>query len=405
MTEQRADTLHAVTSSLSLVLLRGQLRYLKAAGFNPAALSAPGMFVAETGAEESVSVFTVPMDREVSPGRDLGSLLRIWRLLRRVRPSICNAGTPKAGLLVTLAAWLARVPIRIYTLRGLRLETVQGLKQRILYLTERLACGCAHHVICVSPSLRERAVDLKLVSAKKAIVLGSGSSNGIDVTRFIPTAARSDRAAEIRRELNIDAGLVIGYIGRFTRDKGVAELVAAFDMVRQQYGNASLLLIGSYESGDALDAKVCARIDAGSGIVAIPFQPDIAPYYLAMDLFVLPTYREGFPNTVLEAQAAERPVVTTTATGAVDSIVDGETGILVPVGDSDALANAIRKLLSNPPLARRMGRAGHERVKREFVQEHVWGELVRLYRALLEERGLGLPTAVASEEKLCLQKQ
>jgi glycosyltransferase involved in cell wall biosynthesis len=244
-----------------------------------------------------------------------------------------------------------------------------------------------------------------LVGAQKAIVLGSGSSNGIDVGRFVPTAARVDRAAEIRRELKLDGGPVIGYVGRFTRDKGVPELVAAFDRVRQQHRNASLLLIGSYEPGDGLDQQLCARIAAGTGIVAIPFQPDIAPYYLAMDVFVLATYREGFPNTVLEAQAAERPVVTTNATGAVDSIVDGETGVLVPVGDAGALAEAVGGLLSNPLRAARMGQTGCQRVKREFQQEVVWGELVRLYLGLLEERGLRLPMPAASEEKLCLQKQ
>lgn len=405
MSKDRVDTLYAVTSSLSLVLLRGQLRYLQAAGFHPAALSAPGRFVDELQAQESVSIFTVPMERDVSPVKDFCTLLRIWRLLRRIRPSICNAGTPKAGLLVTLAARLARISVRIYTMRGLRLETAHGLKRHILYLTERIACACAHRVVCVSPSLRDRAVRLKVVSIEKAIVLGSGSSNGIDVSRFIPTPARSDRAAEIRRELKVDAGPVIGYIGRFTRDKGVPELVSAFDMVRQRFGNVSLLLIGSYEQGDAIEPQACTRIDAGCGIVAIPFQTDIAPYYLAMDLFVLPTYREGFPNTVLEAQAAERPVVTTTATGAVDSIVDGETGILVPVGDVHALEDAISKLLSNSDLVRRMGQTGRERVEREFRQEIVWGELVRLYRALLEERGLRVPGAAASEDKLCLQKQ
>lgn len=405
MSEERVDTLHAVTSSLSLVLLRGQLRYLQAAGLHPAALSAPGEFVKGIRAEESVSVFTIPMERDVSPVKDLGALFRIWRLLRKISPSICNAGTPKAGLLAMVGAWLARVPIRIYTLRGLRLETAGGLKRRILYLTERIACACAQRVICVSPSLRDRALSLKLVGAQKAIVLGSGSSNGIDVGRFVPTAARVDRAAEIRRELKLDGGPVIGYVGRFTRDKGVPELVAAFDRVRQQHRNASLLLIGSYEPGDGLDQQLCARIAAGTGIVAIPFQPDIAPYYLAMDVFVLATYREGFPNTVLEAQAAERPVVTTNATGAVDSIVDGETGVLVPVGDAGALAEAVGGLLSNPLRAARMGQTGCQRVKREFQQEVVWGELVRLYLGLLEERGLRLPMPAASEEKLCLQKQ
>jgi glycosyltransferase involved in cell wall biosynthesis len=399
------DVLHAVTSSLSLVVLRGQLRYLKASGFHPAVLSAPGAFVDETRQQESVPVFVIPMEREVSALKDLRSLGRIWRLLRAVRPTVCNAGTPKAGLLVTLAAWLARVPCRVYTLRGLRLETARGPKRYLLYATERITCACAHRVICVSPSLRDRSVAMKLVRASRALVLASGSSNGIDASRFVPTPARAQRAAEIRRELQLGSGPVIGYIGRFTRDKGVAELIAAFDRIRQRLSGVSLLLIGSVEAGDPLDAGVRARIAAGLGIRAIPFQSDIAPYYLVMDLFVLPTHREGFPNTVLEAQAAERPVVTTIATGAIDSVVDGKTGTLVPVGDSEALAKAIMTLLTDPAKARSMALAGRQRAEREFRQEIVWRELAKLYRQLLEERGLPAPVGMRPENSLCLEEQ
>lgn len=405
MTCERIDTLHAVTSPLSLVLLRGQLRYLQEAGFHPAALSAPGEFVEQAGLEQSVPLFTVAMERDVSPLRDLVSLVRIWRLLRQLRPTICNAGTPKAGLLVMLAAWLARVPCRVYTLRGLRVETARGLTRTILFAAERIACVCAHRVICVSPSLRDRAVNLKLANPRKTVVLGSGSSNGIDASSFVPTPTRTARAAEIRRELKLDDRPVIGFIGRFNRDKGVGELTAAFDVVRQQFPDASLLLIGSYEHGNEIDPDIRARIEAGSGIVAIPYQPDIAPYYLAMDISVLPTYREGFPNTVLEAQAAERPVVTTQATGAMDSVLDGISGILVPTGDSRALAEAIAKLLANPDLRRQMGKAGRERVEHEFRREVVWGELADLYRGLLRERGLQVPVAAIPGERLCLQKQ
>jgi glycosyltransferase involved in cell wall biosynthesis len=290
-------------------------------------------------------------------------------------------------------------------LRGLRLETARGLKRYLLYATERITCACAHRVICVSPSLRDRAVRMRLVSASRALVLASGSSNGIDVSRFVPTPARAKRAAEIRRELELGSGPVIGYVGRFTRDKGVAELIAAFDRVRRQLTGVSLLLIGSDEPGDALDAGVRARIASDLGIRAIPFQPDIAPYYLVMELFVLPTHREGFPNTVLEAQAAERPVVTTMATGAIDSVVDGKTGTLVPVGDSEALAEAILTLLTHPAEARRMGVAARQRVEREFRQEIVWNELVKLYRQLLEERGLPAPVVTRPENSLCLEKQ
>ena len=195
------DILHAVTSSLSLVVLRGQLRYLKASGFHPAVLSAPGAFVDETRQQESVPVFEIPMERDLSALKDLRSLGRIWQLLRRIRPALCNAGTPKAGFVVTVAAWLARVPCRVYTLRGLRLETARGPKRYLLYAAERITCTCAHRVICVSPSLRDRAVAMKLVSPSRALVLAFGSSNGIEARRFVPTPARVQRAAEIRREL------------------------------------------------------------------------------------------------------------------------------------------------------------------------------------------------------------
>jgi glycosyltransferase involved in cell wall biosynthesis len=405
LTTEHIDTLHAVTSPLSLILLRGQLRHLQEAGFHPAALSAPGPFMGKAGLEDSVPVFTVAMEREVSPLKDLACLVGVWRLLRRLRPLICNAGTPKAGLLVMLAAWLARVPCRVYTMRGLRVETARGLTRMILLAVERIACACAHRVICVSPSLYDRAIKLELVGAHKIVVLGSGSSNGVDVARFVPTPARTARAAEIRGRLKNDTGPVIGFVGRFTRDKGIGELIAAFDLVRRRFASASLLLIGSYEQGNAIEPDVRARIDAGLGIEVIPFQPDIAPYYLAMDVFVLPTYREGFPNTVLEAQAAERPVVTTQATGAIDSVLHGSSGILVPVGDTLALADAIGKLLADPAMARRMGRTGRERVEHQFQQEIVWGELIDLYRALLRERGLSLPAAARPKEKLCLQKR
>jgi len=264
------DTLHAVTSPLSLVLLRGQLRYLQTAGFHPAALSGPGAFAEQMGANDCVPVFTVAMEREVSSLRDLASLIRIWRLLRRLRPSICNAGTPKAALLVMLAAWMARVPCRIYTMRGLRLETASGLQRMILVAAERIACACAHRVICVSPSLRDRAVNMNLVATRKTVVLGSGSSNGVDVDRFVPQPPRIARATEIRRELKLGNGPVIGYIGRFTRDKGIGELTAAFDLVRAHF--QALLGIISSEKGAVVktigDAVMATFVRPEHAIVA-----------------------------------------------------------------------------------------------------------------------------------------
>lgn len=398
MSEDKVDVIHAVTASISLVLMRGQMEYLKKMGFRVAAVCSPDGQVDGARAPESIPVLTVAMEREVSLLRDLISLLGICRLLRRVRPTICNAGTPKAGLLVSVAGWLTRVPCRIYTLRGLRLETATGLKRKILSLTERITCACANCVICVSPSLRKRALELKLVRREKAVVLGSGSSNGVDPARFAPTPERLSLAAKIRQQHGIASTVpVIGYVGRLTRDKGISELLAAFRMVRESIPDVVLMLIGDYEAGDPVSQETREAIENSQEIVQVEFVPDTAPYYLVMDVLALPTYREGFPNTVLEAQAAGRPVVTTDATGAIDSIVPNLTGLFVPVGDIKTLADALTALLSDQKRAREMGDAGRERVYRQFSQEILWKSLADLYCELLRERGLPIPSTFFAE--------
>jgi glycosyltransferase involved in cell wall biosynthesis len=390
--------LHAVTSSLSLAFLNGQMRYLRKVGFEPAVVCSPGEQTAVMESVESVPVFTTNMEREISPLRDLLSLVRLFCLVRRLRPAISNVGTPKAGLLVGLAAWLNRVPCRIYTLHGLRLETARGIKRRILTLTERIACACAHRVVCVSPSLQRRAAELRLVSPEKTVVLGSGSCNGVDFSRFAPTPERRAQAAEIRRRLGVEPGTpVLSFAGRFTRDKGVPELMEAFRLVRQRVPKVCLLLIGSYEIGDPVPPETQTAIETDPGVVRIGFTDEIASYYHVMDIFVLPTHREGFPNCVLEAQAAECPVVTTRATGAVDSIEDGVTGFLVPIGDAAATAEAVVRILSDGAMARRMGGCGRERVMRLFRQEFVWKGLADLYRELLRERGLTVPASHSAD--------
>ena len=406
MTDDRIDVLHAVTSSISLVLLRGQLSYLRTAGFHPAVVCSPGPPSEEMRTTESIPVFTVEMKREISPLRDLVALVKAAQLVRRLRPMVSNSGTPKAGLLVGLAAWFNRVPCRIYTLRGLRVETASGPKRWLLRLTERIACACAHRVICVSPSLRQRAVELGVVSPEKAIVLASGSSNGVDASRFSPTSERLANAAGARCQLGLDPHCaVIGYVGRLTSAKGVPELMAAFRLVRQRFPRAALLLVGSYEAGDPVSPETRAAIESDSGVIRIDFTAEIATYYFVMDMLALPTHREGFPNVALEAQAASRPVVTTSATGALDSVCDGVTGLVVPVGDSVTLADALMKLLSDPVLAQRMGRAGRERVIREFRQETIWEALAGLYRELLHQRGFPAPVKGDSDSAMCMEKR
>ena len=266
MSSQRISVLHAVTDSMSTVLMRGQLAYLKTDGFDPVLLSSPGKELEEIGRREGYPVFGVAMRRDISPLSDLRSLFEILRLLRRIKPVICNSGTPKAGLLVGLAAWLTRVPCRVYTLRGLRLETAKGVKRMILTITERVACFSANRVVCVSASLRERAIALGLVARSKTVLFGAGSSNGVDPSRFEPTAEKNALAAALRQESEIRPDQpVIGFAGRFTRDKGLPELVEAFQLIRKQFPETALLLVGDYEAGDPVPENTRDVIESGSG--------------------------------------------------------------------------------------------------------------------------------------------
>ncbi len=373
-----------VTSPLTARhLARGQLAYLERHGFDVTLVAAPGQALEEVGRHEGVRTIGVPMRREIHLLRDLGSLLRLCRLLRSARPDLVSAGTPKAGLLGMLAARLSGVPVRIYLLRGLRLETAGGWRRRLLRLTERLAAGCATRVVCVGPSLRHLYVGAGLAPAHKVVLLGRGSSNGVDLDRFRPAAP--DEAAQLRRELGLPAAApVIGFVGRFTRDKGIADLALAFDAVRVRSPDARLLLVGHFESGDPLPAGIRERLGGGRGIVVHPFAADSAPLYRAMDLLALPSYREGLPNAPLEAAACELPVAAYAATGTVDAVEDGVTGTLVPVGDWQALAAALGRYLEDPELRRRHGEAGRRRMSREFDRRLVWEAWAAEYRRSAE---------------------
>lgn len=385
---RKPRVLHVVTVSLSHRLMAGQLEFLRDCGFEVAVCSSTGVELDKLSSTSGILTFEVPMKRQISLLSDLKSLWRLFGVIREFKPEIINVGTPKAGLLTGLAAWIARVPVRFYTLRGLRSETLGGWQRIIVGVTERIACWCADRVICVSTSLRAKVIELGLTMPTKTTVLAGGSSNGVDESQFAPNQERRAAAGAERVRLGIphDA-TVIGYVGRFTRDKGFAELIQAFGLAREKYPKLWLLLLGNFEQGDPVPAGVSNKIQR-ENVVWPGFVPDAAPYYHLMDMLALPTYREGFPNVVLEAQAAGKPVITTNATGAIDSVEDGETGIVVPVGDASALAAAFTKLASAPELRVSMGVAGRRRVHDLFRNEIVWAALLNMYKDILEERGL-----------------
>jgi len=371
-----------ITHPQTCLTLTGHLRSLREEGFQVTLISSPGELSNRIAEMEGVEAISIPMHRGIAVIADMVTLVRLWMVLRRIKPDLTEFSTPKAGLLGTLAARLAGVPQRIYRLRGLKLERSRGLKRHLLLMSERVAAACADVVLCNSISLRAEAIALGVCPEAKLRLLGSGSSNGVDVQRFAPGPN------ELGRSLGLPADApVLGFVGRLTVDKGVPELIEAFEQILAVLPKVRLLLVGWFdESEDALSEDLQRRIRAHPQIHLTGFVSDTAPYYRAMDVMVLPTWREGFPNVVLEAAATGVPVVTTIATGSRDSVVPEVTGLLIPPGYPEAISEAVLRLLRDGDLRWRMGLAARAWVLEHFVDKRVLGRTAAFYRTLLESK-------------------
>lgn len=370
-----------VTSAQTCLVLAGRLRALRAAGFQVTVVSSPGPLLTRVATSENVTPFALPISRQIAPFADILSFLRLCRLLAKLKPDIVEFSTPKAGLLGSVAALLCGVPRRVYMLRGLRLETATGLKRLLLLACERIACACAHVVLCNSESLRTNAIALGIAPAARFHLLGVGSSNGVDMDRFSPGPT------SIRKQLGIpQSAPLIGFVGRLTRDKGLPELIQAFDAISLVQPQAHLLLVGWFDAAeDALTHDLRTRICNQPRIHCTGFVADTAPYYRAMDLMVLPTWREGFPNVVLEAAATGIPVITTESTGSRDSVLPEVTGLLIPPGYSEAICESVLKLLDDPARRQRMGAAARDWVHEHYVEERVLALTAEFYLGLLNQ--------------------
>jgi glycosyltransferase involved in cell wall biosynthesis len=377
--------IHVTTVPETLGFLRGQIGYMKKRGFEIHAVSSPGKLLEEAGAREGIPVYAIDMPRRITPLKDLVALFNLYRLFRCLKPGMVHAHTPKGGLLGVLAARLAKVPTVIYGMRGLPFVTATGFKRTILRWSEALACRVADRVIVNSLANRQRAVEAGFCPESKIKVLGNGSSNGVDAeTRFNPLKIAPGAREEIRRSHVIPAkSPVLGYVGRIVRDKGIGELADAWQDLRKEFFSLHLILVGPLEPQDPVPPGVLERLELDPRVHFLGSAADPAPFYAAMDLLVLPTYREGFPNTPLEAAAMHLPVVATRVDGCTEAVVDGVTGLLVPPFDSQALAEAIRRLLLNPKMREQLGRAGRQRVLREFEPENIWQDLYQEYINLM----------------------
>ena len=375
---------HVLTVPDSLVFLRGQIAFMRERGWDLTVVTSPGRELEEFGRAEGVPVHGLPMHRAITPGADLVTLARLTALLRRIRPHVVHAHTPKGGLLGSLAAAAARVPVRIYHMRGLPLMTATGRRRQLLTATERAACGAASHVLCVSHSLRRVAVDLRLTRPEKIEVLLQGSGNGVDAGgRFDPAKLPPGTRAKLRAELGLGPEhLVFGFVGRLVVDKGVRELAEAWRAVSAAHPEARLLLLGIWEEKDTVPPEVRRQLESDPTVKVVGFRKDTPALYAAMDVVVLPTYREGFPNVPLEASSMGLPVIATRIPGCEDAVEDGVTGLLVPPRDGQGLGAAMLRFAAAPALRAAHGAAGRARVLRSFQRERIWEALAETYERL-----------------------
>ncbi|WP_159078225.1 glycosyltransferase family 4 protein [Salinibacterium hongtaonis] len=372
-----------MTSDASIRLLDGFPEFLATRGWDVHVVSSRGDLLDRLASTKLVTTHPLEMAREPAPLSDIAALVRWIRLLRKVRPDVMSVGTPKAGLLGGVAGVLTRTPSRVYLLRGLRLETVFGAKRRVLKFLEKVASASAHKVLAVSDSLRAEFLKLEIASEDKVVVLGAGSSNGVDVGAFSPNRFTESNLSALRSELGLTPGVpVVGFVGRLNLDKGLDVLVDARRQVIAQGTNFQLLIVGGIDSPNP-EEDVAFLSEAGNLVCQTGHVEDPAIYYGLVDVLCLPTRREGFPNVVLEAAAMGIPTVTTSATGAVDSVVEGVTGLIVPVGSAHSLAEGLTKLIRDPERRKAMGEAARARTVEFYSRNNVWDLYAEFYDDLI----------------------
>lgn len=377
--------LRAVTVSQSVGFYLPLVPDLQSQGYDVVSLSSPGPELQQLH-EKGVRCIEVPMERHISIKSDLLSLWKIIRAFRNEKPDIVHSMTPKAGMLCMVAAWICRVPVRIHTFTGLVWPTASGLKRKILMATDWLTCVCATHVIPEGEGVKNDLLNHG-ITHKPLKVLGYGNVRGIDLVHY----ARTEEVMRDADKIRVKDVFTFVFVGRIVRDKGINELVAAFKRLQTKVPKTRLILVGEYEDDlDPITSEVRKEIDDNICILAVGKQKDVRPWLAASDALVFPSYREGFPNVVIEAGAMGLPSIVTDINGSREIIQDGVNGLIVPSKNEDALLKEMERLVEDTALASYLASNARRLVASRYEQGFVKRCLLDFYRQIIHEKRGGI---------------
>ena len=376
MERNKKKIIRAVTVSRSIGFFREIMIRMRDMGYEMVAVTSPGDELDELKNVDGFHCIEVPMERHISIVKDMKSLWNMIKVLRKEKPYMIHSMTPKAGMVCMMAGWLTGVPLRIHTFTGLVWPTSTGLKRKILMATDWLTCACATHIIPEGHGVLD---DLKNggITKKPLRVLGYGNVRGVDLDRFNPK-----RFACVEKDERVFTFI---FVGRIVADKGVNELVEAFAKLHEEYVNTRLVLVGKYEENlDPVRQETLERIKANPAIDACgpKYGDELLVEFLKSDCHVLPSYREGFPNTPMEAGALGLPNIVTDINGAREIVVDGENGLIVPPRTVQPLYEAMKRMVTDTTMREKMKKNARPMIESRFEKSFVQDCLINYYKEI-----------------------
>lgn len=376
-----------ITHSLHL-LLRGQLKFLKQNGYKVYVASNTSDEVKFIESNEGVKHFSIPFTRKFNPFYDLLSLYYTIRLINYLKPDIVHTHSPKAGIVGMLAAFICNVPVKLHTVAGLPLMETKGLKMKILIYIEKLTYKLADYVLPNSYNLLSYIQkNIYSKSNNKLKVIGHGSSNGINLNYFNQESFDTAYIKEKKKELGIrNTDVVISFVGRLVSYKGINELIESFLDLNIIYTNLKLVLVGPLEPLNPLKIENLKILDQNKNIISVGHQDDIRPYLIMSQIFAFPSYREGFPQSLMQAAAMNLCCIATDINGCNEIIEDEKTGFLIKPKDKNALYEKLHYLIKNESLIKKIGGNARKNMELKFEQEEFWDSIHEFYQKCLDEK-------------------